>query len=183
MLGALSGATAVHLLLRDDDRRGWLLPTPGNGTMSVSGSGHETAVPLSVVRYVQRVGELLVVADATDDDRFARDPYLADAGCCSMLAVPILNRGTLRAVLLLENRLLRSAFTGERLECRQAHRRRARRLAGQRPALRRLRPGRRRADRLAASGDTGRRREQPPATVLAAVAQEAGQLLSVRPRW
>jgi signal transduction histidine kinase len=68
------------------------------------------------VRYVQRAGELLVVADATDDDRFARDPYLADAGCCSMLAVPILNRGALRAVLLLENRLLRSAFTGERLD-------------------------------------------------------------------
>jgi GAF domain-containing protein len=80
------------------------------------GSGHETAVPLSVVRYVQRAGEPLVVADATDDDRFARDPYLADAGCCSLLAVPILSRGTLRAVLLLENRLLRGAFTGERLD-------------------------------------------------------------------
>ena len=114
VLGALSGATAVHLVLRDNDRQDWLLPTP-TGTMPV-GSGHETAVPLSVVRYVQRAGEPLVVADATDDDRFARDPYLADAGCCSLLAVPILSRGTLRAVLLLENRLLRGAFTGERLD-------------------------------------------------------------------
>ena len=114
VLGALTGATAVHLVLRDDDRQDWLLPTP-TGTMPV-GSGHETAVPLSVLRYVQRTGEPLVVADATDDDRFARDPYLADAGCCSLLAVPILSRGTLRAVLLLENRLLRGAFTAERLD-------------------------------------------------------------------
>ena len=114
VLGALTGATAVHLLLRDDDRQDWLRPTP-TGTVPV-GSGHETTVPLSVLRYVQRTGEPLVVADATDDDRFARDPYLADAGCCSLLAVPILSRGTLRAVLLLENRLLRSAFTGERLD-------------------------------------------------------------------
>ena len=36
--------------------------------------------------------------------------------CCSLLAVPILSRGTLRAVLLLENRLLRAAFTAGRLD-------------------------------------------------------------------
>ena len=69
-----------------------------------------------MLRYVQRTGEPLVVADATDDDRFARDPYLADADCCSLLAVPILSRGSLRAVLLLENRLLRGAFTADRLD-------------------------------------------------------------------
>jgi hypothetical protein len=33
-----------------------------------------------------------------------------------MLALPILSRGTLRAVLLLENRLIRAAFTTERLD-------------------------------------------------------------------
>jgi signal transduction histidine kinase len=56
------------------------------------------------------------VADATDDDRFARDPYLTDLDCCSLLAVPILSRGSPRAVLLLEYRLLRGAFTTDRLE-------------------------------------------------------------------
>jgi signal transduction histidine kinase len=73
-------------------------------------------VPLSVLRYVQRIGEPLVVADATRDDRFARDPYLTDLECCALLAVPILSRGTLRAQLLLENRLIRGAFTTERLD-------------------------------------------------------------------
>ena len=71
---------------------------------------------MSVLRYAQRTGEPLVVADATSDDRFARDPYFAEAGCCSLLALPILSRGTLRAVLLLENRLIRGAFTAERLD-------------------------------------------------------------------
>jgi signal transduction histidine kinase len=56
------------------------------------------------------------VADATRDDRFARDPYFTDLACCALLAVPILSRGTLRAVLLLENRLLRGAFTTDRLD-------------------------------------------------------------------
>ena len=71
---------------------------------------------MSVLRYVQRTGEPLVVAEATRDDRFARDPYFTDAGCSSLLALPILSRGTLRAVLVLENRLIRGAFTAERLD-------------------------------------------------------------------
>ena len=56
------------------------------------------------------------MADATRDDRFARDPYFTDLTCCSLLAVPILSRGALQAVLLLENRLIRGAFTTERLD-------------------------------------------------------------------
>ena len=115
VLGALTGATAVHLLIWNEDRRDWLLPTPDGGAGPV-GAGHEATVPLSVLRYVQRTGEPLVVADATSDDRFARDPYLTDVACCSLLAVPILSRGALRAVLLLENRLLRGAFTTNRLD-------------------------------------------------------------------
>src|SRR3954468_24522601 len=114
VLGALTGATAVHLLLWDEERQDWLLPTPAGG--APVGAGHETAVPLSVLRYVQRTGEPLVVADATADDRFARDPHFADLDCCSMLVLPILSRGTLRAVLLLENRLLKAAFSADRLD-------------------------------------------------------------------
>ena len=71
---------------------------------------------MSVLRYVQRTRKALVVGDAAGDDRFARDPYFADAGRCSVLAVPILSGGRLRAVLLLENRLIRGAFTAERLD-------------------------------------------------------------------
>ena len=35
---------------------------------------------------------------------------------CSLLAVPIVNRGNLRALLLLENRLIRGAFSADRLD-------------------------------------------------------------------
>ena len=84
--------------------------------VGVSGPGHERAVPMSVLRYVQRTGEPLVVDDATADDRFARDPYFAGVSCCSLLALPILSRGALRALLVLENRLIRGAFTAERLD-------------------------------------------------------------------
>jgi len=71
---------------------------------------------MSVLRYVERTRAPLVVADATDDDRFTRDHYFIDSSCCSLLAMPILRQGTLRAVLVLENRLMRGAFSPERLD-------------------------------------------------------------------
>ena len=42
----------------------------------------EHQVPVSVLRYAQRTHEPPGAADATGEDRFARDPYYAD--CCSL---------------------------------------------------------------------------------------------------
>ena len=119
VLSALTGATRVHLVLWSEDRQAWLRPTSGGdsgGAVALSGSGREDILPMSVLRYTQRMGEPLVVDDATRDDRFARDPYFTDIDCCSLLALPILSRGAMQAVVLLENRLIRDAFTAERLD-------------------------------------------------------------------
>jgi signal transduction histidine kinase len=116
VLAAMTGATAVRLLLCSDDGREWILPTPTGATIAVSGSDSRHGVQTSVLRYVERTHEPLIVADALSDDRFARDPYFIDIDRCSLLALPILSRGRLRAVLQLENRLIRGAFTADRLD-------------------------------------------------------------------
>jgi signal transduction histidine kinase len=116
VLSAMTGATGVQLLLWSDDGQVWLPPAPLGAAVPASGAGRERSLPMSLLRYVQRTGEPLVVADATADDRFARDSYFTEMTCCSLLAVPIVSRGTLKAVLLLENRLMRGAFTAERLD-------------------------------------------------------------------
>jgi signal transduction histidine kinase len=177
VLSAMTGSTAVHLLLWDEDSQDWLLPGPGSGTVPASDAGHDRAVPMSVLRYVQRTGEPLVAGDATGDDRFARDPYFTDADCCSLLAVPILSRGALRAVLLLENRLIRGAFTTGRLDAVNLIAAQLavsldnaqlygeyRRIAGEQAALRRV------ATLVA--------RAAAPREVFAAVAEEVGRLLA-----
>ena len=112
VLGAMTGATDVALLVWNDEHRHWLLPAAAHE----GGAPTSDTAPMSVLRYLERTREPLVVPDATSDDRFARDPYFADADCCSLLAIPILSRGILRALLLLENRLIRGAFTAERLD-------------------------------------------------------------------
>ena len=180
VLSAMTGATGVHLLLWSEDRHGWMVPAPDadGGTVPVSGTGPESAVPMSVLRYARRTGEPLVVADAARDDRFARDPYFSGVDSCSLLAVPILTRGRLRAVLLLENRLLAGAFSSRRLDAvkliagqlavsldnAQVYAE-FRQIAGEQTALRRV------AMLVAQAA--------PPEMVFAAVAAEAGELLGV----
>jgi signal transduction histidine kinase len=184
VLSAMTGATGVRLPLWSEDQHGWFLPAPDStdnrddGTVPVSGTGQEGAVPTSVLRYIRRTREPLVVPDAVRDDRFARDPYFADITCCSLLAVPVLSRGTLRAVLLLENRLIRAAFTGGQLDAVNLIAGQLAvsldnaqlyagfgQMAGEQAALRRV------AMLVAQAA--------PPEAVFAAVAAEAGRLLGV----
>jgi diguanylate cyclase (GGDEF)-like protein len=114
VLSAMTGATDVSLLVWNGEQRRWLTATDAEDGRAPLGERHRA--PSSMIRYVERTREPLIVGDATRDDRFARDPYFADMAACSVLAVPVLSRGALRAILLLENRLIRDAFPTERLE-------------------------------------------------------------------
>jgi diguanylate cyclase (GGDEF)-like protein len=114
VLSALTGATDVGLLVAHGGQDRWLATMDGHeGLTPLSRSEH---APSSVIRYVERTREPLIVGNAIRDDRFARDPYFLDMQVCSLLAVPVVSRGALRAILLLENRLLRDAFPAQRLE-------------------------------------------------------------------
>ena len=125
VVSAMTGATGVRLVPWSDERDDWLMPSGG-------------PTPASVLRYVQRTGELLVVRDAVADQRFARDPYFAGLDLCSLVGVPVFSRGTLRAVLLLENRLIRGAFSADRLGPHQPHRGTACGFPGQRSSCTRV---------------------------------------------
>jgi diguanylate cyclase (GGDEF)-like protein len=114
VLSAMTGATDVGLFIRQGEPRRWFAAR-GDGD-GVKPLNHDRGAPHSIMRYVERTREPLLVGDASHDDRFASDPYLIDAGPCSLLAVPVLSRGDLQAILLLENRLMRNAFSVERLE-------------------------------------------------------------------
>ncbi|HSV34154.1 MAG TPA: AAA family ATPase [Ramlibacter sp.] len=116
LLGTLTGATTVQFARWSEDAQDWLLSRIEEAPVAIEEAGRRGLVPLSAFRYAERTREPLVVEDATRDDRFSRDPYVASLQYCSLLIVPILNHGDLRAVLLLENRLSRGAFLGDRLD-------------------------------------------------------------------
>jgi len=106
LLAEMTGATAVRFALWDDELRDW---RPAAGA----------TLPTSVLRYVERTREPLRVDEVAHDDRFAGDPCLRESGCRSLMAVPILHQGSVRAVLVLEQHQTRSAFGADRLDAVQ----------------------------------------------------------------
>ncbi|MGH8772941.1 MAG: GAF domain-containing protein, partial [Burkholderiales bacterium] len=73
----------------------------------------------SVVSYVMRTRATLVIADASRDERFAGDAYIAARQPKSILCLPILLKQKLSAILYLENNLSAGSFTDDRIEVMQ----------------------------------------------------------------
>lgn len=77
------------------------------------------AVPATLVQYVARTRETVVLDDAARDARFARDPYVARVHPKSVLCLGMLQRGQLMGVLYLENNVATHAFSPARTELLQ----------------------------------------------------------------
>ncbi len=72
--------------------------------------------PQSLLQYVLRTQETVVLDHASQVGQFTQDPYIASAQPQSMLCLPLLHQGELKGILYLENRLTPGAFTGDRIE-------------------------------------------------------------------
>ncbi|MDE5095283.1 MAG: AAA family ATPase [Trichodesmium sp. St11_bin5] len=70
----------------------------------------------SVVYYVARTQEIVVLDDATNETKFAADTYIQRYKPKSILCIPIINLSQFIGILYLENNLTVGAFTRDRLE-------------------------------------------------------------------
>jgi GAF domain-containing protein len=75
-----------------------------------------TRVSRSIVRYAVRLEKTVVLAEATEDATFGRDPYVQTQRPRSVLCTPILHQGKLLGLLYLENNRVGHVFTRARLE-------------------------------------------------------------------
>ena len=73
------------------------------------------ALPESIVQYVGRTQESVIVDDASADNPFAADPYVRQQHARSILCLPLMNQATLIGVLYLENNLTPHVFTPARI--------------------------------------------------------------------
>ncbi len=72
-------------------------------------------IPESIVNYVARTNDYVVLDDAANNGKFAHDPYILEKSSKSILCTPIVNQGRMTGVLYLENSLATGAFTKQRL--------------------------------------------------------------------
>jgi len=89
----------------------------GNGvTMHQGNSSVDAAVlPESIVRYVMRSQEPVILADASSPNPFSADPYIAQRRPRSVLTLPLINQGKVISILHFENNLTPHAFSPDRI--------------------------------------------------------------------
>jgi GAF domain-containing protein len=109
----------VLLLLREEQLVVEAEHRIGEGAVELLGAAPlETRpdLPSSVIRYVARTRETVLLDDRTTESPFGADAIFAGTAAFSSLAAPIAYKGRLTGVVYLENDLTRSAFSSERME-------------------------------------------------------------------
>src|SRR5262249_40295187 len=73
-----------------------------------------TELPESMLHYVLRTRESVILDDASSHNPFSSDPYIVENYLRSTLCFPLINQGNLTGVLYLENNLTPKVFTSDR---------------------------------------------------------------------
>ncbi len=90
----------------------------GGDTVTIRLRGASTAaaaLPESIVHYVVRTQESVILDDASADNPFSGDTYIRRHHARSVLCLPLINQAKLIAVLYLENNLAPHVFTPTRI--------------------------------------------------------------------
>jgi predicted ATPase/signal transduction histidine kinase/GAF domain-containing protein len=121
MVLAIEHAGAERGLLvrsQDDEQRIEAEATTSDDTVTVRLLGRPITtadVPASVLQYVIRTQQSVIMDDATADNRFPGDEYIRQKHVRSLLCLPLVKQARLIAVLYLENNLASHAFTPARI--------------------------------------------------------------------
>ncbi|BAT55612.1 serine/threonine kinase with two-component sensor domain protein [Nostoc sp. NIES-3756] len=73
-------------------------------------------VPITLINYVKRSLDILVIDDANMPNFLAGDRYIISEQPQSILCIPLINQGKFLGVFYLENNLISGAFAGDRVE-------------------------------------------------------------------
>src|SRR5215472_930175 len=118
MLTAIEHAGASRgllILLRGDEQRIEAeATTAGDKVMVRRRDTVSDALPRSIVNYVIRTEQSIILDDASRENPFSADPYIAQYHARSLLCLPLINQGKLIGVLYLENNLAPHVFTQTR---------------------------------------------------------------------
>jgi predicted ATPase/signal transduction histidine kinase/CheY-like chemotaxis protein/tRNA A-37 threonylcarbamoyl transferase component Bud32 len=114
-----AGAETGFLLLPQQEQ--WFIEAQGQvdsdevNVLESIGLEHQP-IAQTIIQYVARTQEHVVLQDATKEGQFTRDPYIKKQQPKSILCLPLVNQGQLTGILYLENPLATGAFTQERLK-------------------------------------------------------------------
>jgi predicted ATPase/signal transduction histidine kinase/tRNA A-37 threonylcarbamoyl transferase component Bud32 len=85
------------------------------GAQALSLAEAEATLPWTIISYVRRTHEHVLIGDAAVSHPFSSDPYLERSGARSVLCLPLLRQESLSGVMYLENKAASGAFTPARI--------------------------------------------------------------------
>jgi predicted ATPase/signal transduction histidine kinase/tRNA A-37 threonylcarbamoyl transferase component Bud32 len=114
-----AGAETGFLLLPKQDS--WFIEAQGQTDSNEVNVLHSLSIenqPIAktIIHYVERTQENVVLNHASQEGQFTRDPHIVKQRPKSVLCAPLLNQGQLTGIFYLENDLTTGAFTPKRLE-------------------------------------------------------------------
>ncbi|NET56222.1 MAG: AAA family ATPase [Symploca sp. SIO2E6] len=122
-----NGGAQTGFLILEQDRQ-WVIEAEGavdadNVTLldslpidSVDTDTQTPILPVTIINYVARTQENVILNNALQEGQFTLDPYIIANQPKSILCTSLLNQGKLSGIIYLENNLTTSAFTSDRLE-------------------------------------------------------------------
>ncbi|MDX2510401.1 MAG: adenylate/guanylate cyclase domain-containing protein [Desulfobacterales bacterium] len=114
--GAQRGSMFLH------ERGKWVLRATGNiehdevEVLQGKPLDGSVEVPITIIQYVARSNEEVVLENAMSATRFQADTYILENKPKSVLCLPIMYQGKITSILYLENNLVTAAFTQDRIE-------------------------------------------------------------------
>ena len=113
---AHAGAERGLLLLsRGNDLRQEAEATTGEDGIVVRRHEQAAALPDSIVHYVMRSREIVLINDASAHPMYSSDSYVRECNARSILCLPLVNEAKATGVLYLENNLTPHVFTPDRV--------------------------------------------------------------------
>lgn len=114
-----AGAQHIYYLCQTDS--GYEIQAEGHSALKEAciiskRPAEDQDIPLSIITYVERTLEAVILEDAENSRVFGKDPHIKENHCKSVLCMPILSKGELKGILYLENNLAAGAFDQRRKE-------------------------------------------------------------------
>ncbi|MDX1957957.1 MAG: AAA family ATPase [Leptospiraceae bacterium] len=112
-----AGAEKGFLVLKTKDK--WFIEAEvesGSNEKRILHSASIDNLPASLINFVLRTKETIVLNDAASEIKFKTDAYIQKNKPKSVMCIPLIKQSTLTGIIYLENNLLTEAFTSDRIE-------------------------------------------------------------------
>ena len=113
-----AGAQTGAFLLIEENKANLYAKSSAEGTQMTAPKliDANDQLPLSVIQYVLRTKDTVILDEPVKDERFDKDDYLRNADVASLLCLPIIHQQELIGIIYLENRLTKGSFNTDRTD-------------------------------------------------------------------